>query len=126
MVYSDGIEDRMFLRNPSLKPEKDKRGLQSQIIFSNPDLNFRKRDSIKKEYLKTFNGVYDVIIDSVAYNSTFILGESKTKEFGFETYIDISGLSKGKHLLKIQRDAYTKKDTLRRTISTIPFWYFKD
>ena len=126
MVYDDRIENRIFKTNESLKPEKDKRGLQSQIKFSTPDLNFAKRDSIKKEYLKTFNRIYRVTIDSVTYKSTFILGESTTKEFGFETYIDIAQLTKGKHLLKLQREAYKDKDTSIVTFSTIPFWYFKD
>jgi len=126
MVYSSSIEDRIFSRNESLKPEKDKRGLYSHITFSTPDLNFKKRDSLKKVYLKEFNKIYAVVIDSITYDSEFVLGESTTKEFGFETYINIKSLSEGKHLLKIQRDSFRKKDTVTLTITTIPFWYFND
>lgn len=126
MVYSDNIEDIIFERNESLKPKKDKRGLYSNITFSPPKLSLKQRDSIKRVYLKEFNKIYDVVIDSVIYETKFILGESTTKEFGFETYIDIKELSKGKHILNIQRDSYNKKDTTIANIVTIPFWYFNE
>lgn len=126
MVYDDRIEDRIFKRNKSLKPKNDKRGLNTKITFSNSEFNSKELDSIKRIYLKEFNKIYDVIIDSTTYDSNFILGESTTKEFGFETYIDISKLLKGKHLLKLERDQYNEKDTIVVTFSTIPFWYFKD
>ncbi len=128
IVYSDGIEDRMFSVNESLKPKEDKRGLRSDITFSSPDFSRSQRDSLKRVYLKTFNSVYKVMIDSTQYTSEFILGESNTlaSEFGFETYITLDSLKQGKHLLKIQRDQYKDKDTTTITFSTIPFWYFKD
>jgi hypothetical protein len=128
MVFSDGIEDRIFSRNEELKPEKDLRGLTSDIQFSNSRLSFRKKDSLKSQYLKTFNKIYWVVIDSTKYTSDFILGESNTieTEFGFESYIDIKDLSLGKHILKIQRDSYNKKDTTITNIATIPFWYYNN
>ena len=126
MVFSDQIEDRIFSRNEGLKPDKDIRGLTTGMEFSGPDLNFKERDSLKREYLKTFNNIYKVDIDSVQQHSEFILGESSTKEFGFETYIDLKGLSKGKHILHIQRDSYNKKDTTIVRFVTIPFWYFNE
>jgi len=126
MVYSDAIENRIFKRNKSLKPKHDKRGLYSDISFSLPELSFKERDSLKRLYLKEFNKIYYVTIDSVTYKSDFILGESTTKEFGFETYIDIKNLSKGRHLLKLQRDEFRKKDTVPVTFDAIPFWYFND
>ena len=126
MVFSDGIEDRIFSRNEGLKPDKDIRGLTTGMEFSDSDLNFKERDSLKREYLKTFNNIYKVVIDSVEWHSEFILGESGTKEFGFETYLDIKELSKGKHILKIQRDSFNKKDTTIVSIVSIPFWYFNE
>lgn len=123
MVYSDGIEDRMFSVNESLKPKKDKRGLYSEISFSEPDLSVKQRDSLKLVYLMTFNSVYKIIIDSTQYESEFILGESNTleSEFGFESYIALDSLKRGKHLLKIQRDDIKEKDTSMVNIITIPF-----
>jgi len=126
MVFSDRIEDRIFSRNEGLKPEKDIRGLTTGMEFSGQEFNFKDRDSLKREYLKTFNNIYKIVIDSIKQHSDFILGESTTKEFGFETYIDIGKLSKGKHLLKLQREAFKDNDTTIVTFSTIPFWYFKD
>lgn len=129
MVYSDAIEDRIFSRNESLKPEKDKRGLYSDIVIGSSGSGIKRNmDSLRKVYLKTFNDTYKVFIDSNQYKSDFILGESNTleSEFGFETYIDIKDLSKGKHLLKLQRDAYQEKDTTTVTFRTIPFWYYND
>jgi len=129
MVYSDAIEDRIFSRNESLKPEKDKRGLYSDIVIGSSGTGIKRNmDSLRKVYLKTFNDTYKVVIDSNQYKSDFILGESNTleSEFGFETYIDIKDLSKGKHLLKLQRDAYQEKDTTTVTFRTIPFWYYND
>ncbi len=126
IVFSDAIEDRMFKRNTGLKPEKDIRGLNTQISFSNTTINFNKRDSLKREYLKTFNSTYKIFIDTAQYKSDFILGESNTKEFGFETYLNIKNLSEGKHVLKLKRDVYRKKDTVTRAFATIPFWHFKE
>jgi len=126
VVFSDGIEDRIFSRNEGLKPDKDIRGLTTGMNFSNQDLNFKGKDSLKREYLKTFNNIYKVDIDSIQHHSEFILGESSTKEFGFETYIDLQGLSKGKHILHIKRDSYNKKDTTIVRFVTIPFWYFNE
>ena len=127
ITYDDAIENRIFKRNKSLKPTKDQRGLYSDISFSLPELSFKKRDSLKRVYIKEFNKIYYTTIDSITYDSDFILGENgTTNEFGFETYIDIQNLSKGKHLLKLQRDQYNKTDTTIITFSTIPFWYFKD
>ena len=126
VVFSDAIEDRMFTRNKGLKPEKDKRGLYSGITFTNTSIDFNKRDSLKKEYLKTFNKTYKIFIDTVQYKSDFILGESNTKEFGFETYLNIKDITEGKHILRLKRDVYRKKDTITRVFTTIPFWHFKE
>ena len=116
----------MFKRNEGLKPKKDRRGLHTDIVFSNNNIDFRRRDSLKRVYIKTFNTTYKVFIDSTQYTSDFILGESSTDEFGFETYIDIKNLSEGKHLLTLRRDSFNEKDTTEVTFSRIPFWHFKE
>lgn len=126
MVFSERIEDRMFLRNEGLKPEKDKRGLYSDIVFNSQSIDFNKRDSLKREYLKTFSETYKIFIDSVQYKSDFVLGYSKNKEFGFETYVDIKNLTQGKHILRLKRDVFREKDTTTLSFATIPFWHFKE
>ncbi len=126
MTYSENIENRLFNVNPSLKPEKDIRGLNSNITISNTFIKEQKRDNIRREYLKTFNSIYYVVIDSTVYDSNFIFSQSKNGNLGFETYIKIKDhINEGKHLLKINRMRIKEGDTSRWNLSKIPFWYFK-
>ncbi len=126
VVYKDNIEDNIFDFNEGLKPEKDNRGLSSDIQFGSGDFSFTKKDSLKREYIKTFNDVYSVRIDSVDFDSEFIFAQSKTSELGFETYVKLDSVSQGKHLLKVIRKRIRKKDTSLTRVAQIPFWYFKD
>ena len=123
--YSQSIENRVFEYNKGLKPEKDKRGLGSEIRF-NETIDYSKRDSLKSQYLKTFNSIYTVLVDSTEYKSDFIFSKSLKNKLGFETYIDIDSLKKGKHLLKVQRYKFTDKDTSKWVVANIPFWYYKE
>jgi len=122
--FSRSVENYVFSFNKSLEPEKDIRGLGSDISF-NDELNFIKRDSLRNEYLKTFNIIYSVHIDSTKYDTEFIIGKSLRNKMGFETYVSIDSVDKGKHLLKISRKLLRDKDTLNRSVARIPFWYFK-
>lgn len=122
--FTNAIEDRMFNVNEGLKPEKDKRGLFTSIVIIGDDLSQKKRDSLRLEYLRTFNNTYTFFIDSTRYETDFILGESKTKQLGFESYLNIKNLKEGKHMLAYKRIPPGEKDTI--TIQTIPFWYYKD
>lgn len=127
IVYSKKIEDRIFKTNKGLKPEKDQRGLSLQMDVSDPNKEHpTKQDSLKREYIKTFNKTYRLFIDSLQYKSDFILGESVTEELGFESYINIKELPEGKHFFYLKRDEYSEKDTTEVVIRTIPFWYYKD
>ena len=126
LVFNESVEDRIFRYNESLRPEEDRRGLRSNIRFSNDGISFRKRDSITKTYLNTFNEMHYMMIDSLRYDSEFILGQSLKEELGFETYLDISELQNGRHTLKVNRKYLDEGDTLQWNIATIPFWYFKD
>ena len=123
--YSENIEDYIFAFNEDLKPENDIRGLGSEINI-NETFNSSKRDSIRKEYLKTFNTIYSLFIDSTKYESDFIIGNSLKNKLGFETYIGIDSLETGKHLLKINRMRKRQEDTVNLNVARIPFWYFKD
>ncbi|MCB0472345.1 MAG: hypothetical protein KDC56_04710 [Flavobacteriaceae bacterium] len=122
--FTNAIEDRMFNVNEGLKPEKDKRGLFTSIVIIGDDLSQKNRDSLRLEYLRTFNNTYTFFIDSTRYETDFILGESKTKQLGFESYLNIKDLQEGKHMLAYKRIPPGEKDTI--TIQTIPFWYYKD
>ena len=124
--FSNTIEDRMFKVNEGLKPKKDKRGLYTSIITFGDGLEAKKRDSLRQAYLSTFNSTYKIFIDSTQYQSNFILGESKTKQLGFESYFNIKNLSEGKHILSYKRMPEDEKDMIPVNIQTIPFWYYKE
>ena len=64
-----------------------------------------------------------------SFEKEFILTKNRNDRFGFETYIDLEGLEKGKHLVRVigpankkQKGSKTEIDTLK----TIPFWYFPE
>lgn len=125
VVFSENIEDHVFLFNESLKPEKDERGLGSSISFNNR-ISTSKNDSLRREYLKTFNYIYSIEIDSFDYQTEFILARSYKDELGFETYISTKSLEEGKHLLKVNRLRIRKDDTTQWPVSRIPFWYYRN
>ena len=125
--FSENVEDRIFNYNEALRPKEDRRGLRSDIQFNNQGISFRKRDSITKSYLKTFNDIYIIEIDSLDFDTDFIIGQSIKERIGFETFIDIKSLTDGKHLLKVNRKRVEKEgDTSIRVGARIPFWYYKD
>ncbi|WP_460219795.1 hypothetical protein [Psychroserpens sp. MEBiC05023] len=123
--FTDNLENNVFSINPDLKPKKDRRGLRSDIIIVN-DTDWKNTRQLKKDYINTVNDIYSVRIDSLDFDSEFILTESKQKNLGFETYVNISNLQEGKHLLKVMRKRLKNGDTVKQSIRRIPFWYFKD
>lgn len=122
--HSKNVEERIFLHNKSLKPKEDKRGFSSSIDINNDDIwrNSRERDSLRRSFIKTFNKVYRVYINDSLYATDFMVSSNHQKKLGFETYLNIKNLSKGKHLLKLKRDRIRKKDTVEFTFLVIPFW----
>ncbi|MEM5566993.1 hypothetical protein WNY78_17870 [Psychroserpens sp. AS72] len=125
LLYHERIEDRIFAFDSTLKPKEDLRGLQNEIGGNN-FMRGSKYDSLRRDYLKMFNKIYTVRIDSTKYESDFILTQNFKNELGFETYINLDSLSKGKHVLNIDRLRIRKGDTINWNVQKIPFWYFKD
>ncbi|WP_422107763.1 hypothetical protein [Winogradskyella sp.] len=123
MALNDNFDDYVFRFNEGLKPENDIRGLDSDIVILNT-LSRSKRDSLRRVYIKTLNEIFTVRIDSVDYDSEFILGENFKKQKGFETYVSLKDLTEGKHLLKVLRKRIRKKDTQLVRYANIPFWYY--
>ncbi|MGH1383504.1 hypothetical protein [Kordia sp.] len=127
ILFSESVEDRIFNFNPKLKPDEDIRGLTSVVTFgNNVSIKRGKRDSIRRAYLKTFNDMYSVKIDTTKYDTDFIIAKSKKGNLGFETYVSTKNLKEGKHILKINRLRIRKGDTTNWNISKVPFWYYKD
>ncbi|NJB69989.1 hypothetical protein GGR42_000451 [Saonia flava] len=128
LKFTDNTENDVFDFNPGIKPEKDKRGYDFDIRFGASDefLNPKKYDSIRKEYLKTFNDIHSVFIDSIKFKSDFVITSNHKDQLGFETYLKLDSIKDGKHLLAIKRLKKRKTDTTETTLITIPFWSFKD
>ncbi|MBT8239140.1 MAG: hypothetical protein HKP38_05530 [Croceitalea sp.] len=126
--FSESIENRIFDKNESLKPENDVRGYGSSITFNNKmdnGFSFGQQDSLSVEYLKTFNQIYTLQIDSLKYTSDFIMTTNIKDQLGFETNINIRDLTEGKHVLKVNRKLKQKDTVIDFTFETIPFWYYK-
>ena len=122
--YSESIENRVFSFNEGLRPEDDIRGLDSNIILFN-DNNHGNRDSLRREYLNTFNKIYYTKIDTTIIESDFIVSHTKKGTLGFETFIPIRDLDEGRHVLEFKRMAINRdKDTTYRSLRKIPFWYY--
>ncbi|KAB5485244.1 MULTISPECIES: hypothetical protein [Flagellimonas] len=128
--FSEHIEERIFIFNDSLKPKKDRRGLSSNIQittnWSDEITTKQQKDSIRKIYLRTFNDVYSFEIDTLQMDGDFILTTGLNNVLGFETFLKISDLEEGKHLLKLKRKRKDKGEIVTLTESVVPFWKFKD
>jgi len=128
MIFDENLEERLFNYNKGLSPLKDLRGYSSEITITGNNFSRSqriKRDSLRREYYKTFNEMHSVYIDTIRQNVEFLATTNKNKKLGFETYVDIKNLTPRKHLLKIARKRIRKKDTSNFVIIEIPFWNFK-
>ncbi len=138
VVYKSEIEDILFKKNEALIPEKEHRGIKSNFLNLG-DRNEKKLnsiDSIYGPYLKTFNNVYELKIDTTKFTSDFIITKLN-KQLGFETVLPLKAFSEGKHILKVSRlnfskdkkkkkdEANVEKQIIEKVIE-IPFWYYKN
>lgn len=123
--YTNNIEDNIFKFNKGLEPENDTRGLSSDIVLGINEASEKKLnlDSLKQEYLNTFNKLFYVKIDSVKFESDFIINKNN---LGFETYLPTKSLDIGKHVLKVKYLSLKKQDTIERNLISILFWYYPD
>ncbi|MEM9077359.1 MAG: hypothetical protein AAGC43_09975 [Bacteroidota bacterium] len=131
MPFTGSFEERIFTFDESLKPENDRRGLKSGIVFStnwSDSITTRKqKDSIRKRYMNTFNQIYSFKIDSLDYDADFLLTTDKKNHLGFETYLKLDSITEGKHVLKLVRKKIEKEgDTAKLMVRTLPFFYYKD
>ena len=124
-IFTENVENRIYNYHTSLRPKNDNRGFKTDIIMFNSTESLKNRDSLTRKYLEVFNNMHQVYIDSLQFKSDFLIAKDKRKQFGFETYINIKNLTEGKHVLKLKRLRKRKKDTVKLTEVTIPFWYFK-
>lgn len=128
--FSEHLEERIFLYNDSLRPKKDRRGLTSGINintnWSDEITSLSQKDSIRKVYLKTFNEMYSFLVDTLNRDEDFILTTGMNDLLGFETFLKISDIEEGKHILRLKRKRKEKGSVVTVTEAAIPFWNFKD
>ncbi len=126
-IFTESVENRIYSYHPALKPKNDKRGFSTDIVKFNSTESLKKRDSLTKLYLAVFNETHQIFIDTIQFNANFLISKNNKKQFGFETYINIKNLSEGKHTLELKRlrKRVKKKDTIKITEISIPFWHFK-
>lgn len=130
--FSTAKEDFVYEVNKSLKPEDDVRGFGTGIMVGVNEGNRNKDEETKNknlaDYLSAINQLYNLKIDSIPHTSDFIFAENAKQRIGFETYLDIENLSKGKHVLTINgpKKIRIKKDSIdfNKKLITIPFWYY--
>ena len=128
--FSENLENRVFAYNDSLTPENDRRGLSSSIKvnsnWSDKITSLSQKDSIRKMYLKTFDEMYSFRIDTLEVDEEFILTTGMKNILGFETFLKISNLDEGKHILRLRRKRKKKDTVVTFTDVILPFWYFKN
>lgn len=120
VVYGSTVEDDVFFFNKDLKPEEDRRGIFS--VFS--DGTVPRRSERLKGYLETLEDMYTLTIDSTDFKPQFIFAQNQRKQIGYETYLDMEGIPKGKHVLHVKRKDHDQDSVYSRTIIKLPFWYY--
>ncbi|TDT37925.1 hypothetical protein CLV90_3757 [Maribacter spongiicola] len=132
--YTNYMEDAVFKNDSTLLPEVDERGfgfhlsnMQSASGVVNFHVTPEDNLEIQSKYLKIFDSIFKVQIDSKKQINHFNLTKNKQEQFGFETILDINELPRGKHFLRIIGPDEKEKGVFERdTLITIPFWYFPE
>lgn len=128
---SNAIEECIMEFNESLMLNQDKHRYKSHLVLNGKSVesSFKgNTDSLHLEFLKTFQKIYTIKIDSILCKSDFVIvkeHDGKNKRIGFETYIGTNNLAEGKHVLVYSRYKHPDTDSVI-TIKEIPFWYYKD
>ena len=78
-IFNESVENRIYNYHPTLKPKDDKRGFKTGIIKYNSTESLKNRDSLTKKYLEVFNETHQVYIDTVKYDSDFLITKNNKK-----------------------------------------------
>jgi len=128
---TNAIENRILEFNKSLKPYQDKNRYKTTMDIDGNRIESTFKgdtDSLHLEFMKTFQDVYRIKIDSIRCQPDFVIvneDDNKNRSIGFESYIGTSNLADGKHVLVYSRRKHPGSDSIV-TIKEIPFWYYKD
>ena len=124
VVYGSTVEDDVFYFNQDLKPEDDRRGIYT--TFSQGRLDWVTRNDKTGDYLKTLEDMYTLSVDSLDFKPEFVLSQNPRKQMGFETFLALDSVSRGKHVLAIRRKDHDQDSVFMRTVVRIPFWYYPE
>ncbi|NNE03228.1 MAG: hypothetical protein HKN52_08680, partial [Eudoraea sp.] len=124
VVYGSSVEDDVFYFNKELEPEEDKRGIYSS--FSRGTIKWSERGELMGDYLKTIEDMYTLSVDSIPYKPQFVVAENTQGQLGFETFLDLTAIDRGKHVMNVARKDHINDSTYMRTIINIPFWYYPE
>ena len=130
--YTNYMEDAVFKNDSTLLPEEDERGFGFHLTnmqSASGLVNFQVApiDNLENQskYLKVFDSIFELQIDSKKQVYNFNLTKNKQEQFGFETILDLKELPRGKHFLRILGPDEKKKGVFEKdTLITIPFWYY--
>ncbi len=125
VAVSKDIDDQVFKFNEGLRPKVDRRGYKTSEVNIRISSGYSSEpniDSLRAEFLKTFQRIYLFKIDSTLYNPEFVVSSSRSNLW-FETFISIKDLLEGKHTLDFVRYKHKDTDSLI-SIKKIPFWYY--
>lgn len=124
--FSKSIEDNILEFNESLKANKDKHRYKTHLDLNGKSIEssfLGNTDSLHLEFMKTFQYIYAIKIDSITYKLDFVITNEKDR-LCLESYIGTNSLAEGKHILLYSRFKHPDTDSVI-TIREIPFWYFK-
>jgi hypothetical protein len=128
---SAAVEERILDFNESLKQYQDKHLFKSNLdLFGNSiESSFKgNTDSLHLEFMKTFQKIHSIKIDTIPCKSDFVITKEKDNlnlNIGFETYIGTNNLAEGKHVLVYSRYKHPNTDSVI-IVKEIPFWYYKE
>ncbi len=123
VIYGQSIEDDVFFFNKDLEPEEDRRGIYSPV-FSEGTIPWSERGTNIEGYMEEIEDMYTLSVDSIQFKPKFVVTKNIQNQLGFETFVDISSVPQGKHILNISRKDHNNDSIYLRKIIEIPFWYY--
>ncbi|WP_299148604.1 hypothetical protein [uncultured Dokdonia sp.] len=124
LTHNASLEDIILKLNDSLSLENDQRGVNTFFskLFKD-DVDYDSNNF--KEYLKTLNSITVIKIDSITYSDNFIASFLENGQRGYETFLDLKNLERGRHTFQIISKTTNRNDSIvNDTLGTIPFWYY--
>lgn len=128
LKHTGKLEDTVLEIDSTLKMQEDARGLissgtilQVTIGGSNDSIEYSKA----RRYLRVLNQeVITVQIDGSVVNASWLFSQNSKNQLGYETVVDLDGLKKGAHNLRVQKKRVHKDSITSKEVGVIPFWYY--